>query len=315
MSQSVNGRTAIITGAGSGICFSFARLLLEGGANVIFADLQLRAEAQTLVTSYISGQPRALFKKTDVQQWDQLSALFDLAVDEFGGVDIVCPGAGVYEPEFSNFWIPPGQMQSIDDPNAGRYASLDINLTHPIRLTQLAIFHFTHALPAAGPANRKSIILISSTAGQKTPLAAPIYCATKHAINGFVRCLAPLQERVGIRVAAVAPGVVKTPLWTEHAEKSQAIEEGKDQWVTPELVAEVMMALVSRDEIPQSSQDAATEASPVMVPIVGGSVLEVTAGHVRNVSAVNDPGPAGRAGSTVSNMQALENRVWEALSS
>ncbi|KAF2020490.1 NAD-dependent 15-hydroxyprostaglandin dehydrogenase [Aaosphaeria arxii CBS 175.79] len=299
MSQYFNGKTAIVTGAGSGISFSFARLLLENGANVIFADLQLRDEAQSLVDSYSSGQPRAVYKKTDVRQWDQLSELFDLAVHDFGGVDIVCPGAGVYEPEFSNFWIPPGQEQSIDDPKAGRYASIDINLSHPIRLTQLAISHFMSGKPAAGPTNRKSIILISSTAGQKTPLAAPIYCATKHAINGLVRCLAPLQDRVGIRVAAVAPGVVKTPLWTEHAEKSRAFEEGKDEWVTPELVAEVMIALVCKEEIAQNPRDSATDPSSIMVPITGGSVLEVTADYVRNVTAFNDPGPAGRAGSTL----------------
>ncbi|KAJ4365379.1 methylglyoxal reductase (NADPH-dependent) gre2 [Ascochyta clinopodiicola] len=312
MSQTTKGKTAIVTGAG--ICLSFARLLLDGGANVILADLQLREEAQSLVNTYTSGRPRAIFKKTNVRQWDQLTALFDLAMQEFGGVDIVCPGAGVYEPEFSNFWIPPGQTPSIDSLNTGRYASLDINLTHPIRLTQLAIFHFAAASPPASLTNRKSIILISSTAGQKTPLAAPIYCASKHAINGFVRSLAPLQDKVGIRVAAVAPGVVKTPLWTEHAEKSQAIEEGKDQWVTPELVAEVMMALVSRDSTTQNPDQSAGDVFATTVPIVGGSILEVTTEHVRNVAAVNDPGPAGRPGSTVSNMRALEDRVWEALS-
>lgn len=333
MSQSIKGKTAIVTGAGSGtsnrttiirgrkrsltklgICFSFAKHLLSEGANVVFADLQLRKETEELVESYTSGQPRAVFKKTDVRQWDQLSALFDVTDKEFGGVDIVCPGAGVYEPEFSNFWVPPGQPQSQDGLDACRYASLDINLTHPIRLTQLAIFRFVSSSPPASPANPKSIILISSTAGQKTPLAAPMYCATKHAINGFVRCLASLQDKIGVRVAAVAPGVVKTPLWTEHAEKSQAIKEGKDEWVTPELVADVMIDLISKDSTPQNPQGVLGGDVPVMVPIVGGSILEVTAGHVRNVAAVNDPGPAGRPGSTVSNMGALEDRVWKLLS-
>lgn len=49
----------------------------------------------------------------------------------------VCPGAGVFEPHFSNFWLPPGSKESIDDPygrdahGVGHYTALDINLTHP----------------------------------------------------------------------------------------------------------------------------------------------------------------------------------------
>jgi hypothetical protein len=65
-----------------------------------------------------------------VTDWTQLSQMFNAAYQVFGSVDIVCPGAGIYEPPFSSFWHPPGpNSPSKDSPEGGRYALLDINLT------------------------------------------------------------------------------------------------------------------------------------------------------------------------------------------
>jgi NAD(P)-dependent dehydrogenase (short-subunit alcohol dehydrogenase family) len=97
MAFSVAGKTALVTGAGSGICYSFAKLLLQRQCNVVLADLTLRPEAEDLLKSSMS-RARAIFQRTDVTQWDQLRGAFEAADQEFGGVDIVCPGAGVYEP-------------------------------------------------------------------------------------------------------------------------------------------------------------------------------------------------------------------------
>lgn len=125
---------------------------------------------------------------------------------------------------FSAFWHPPGAPPSRDTPHSNTYASLSINLIHPIRATQLAISHFlSHSPPS--PTQPKCVIHISSIAGQTAPFLNPIYNATKHGINGFVRSLALLEERKGIRVAAVAPGVIKTLLWTDHPEKMRMVTE------------------------------------------------------------------------------------------
>ena len=63
------------------------------------ADLTLRPEADDLFEKYRNSKgPRALFQKTDVTDWSQLRAAFDAAVKEFGQLDIVCPGAGTFEP-------------------------------------------------------------------------------------------------------------------------------------------------------------------------------------------------------------------------
>lgn len=65
------------------------------------ADLSLRPEAQEVVDRYrgrSEGAPRAIFQQTDVVDWQQLERMFQVADKEFGEIDIVCPGAGIYEP-------------------------------------------------------------------------------------------------------------------------------------------------------------------------------------------------------------------------
>ncbi len=100
MAMNVASKTAIITGAGSGINLAFAQLLLEKGCNVVIADLILRPEAEALVAKYplTPGGAKAVFQKTDVRDWVQLEKMFEVAVEYFGGANIVCPGAGVFEP-------------------------------------------------------------------------------------------------------------------------------------------------------------------------------------------------------------------------
>ncbi|OOO08471.1 short-chain dehydrogenase/reductase SDR [Aspergillus oryzae] len=310
MSFSVEGRSAIVTGAGSGINFAFAKLLLENGCNVLIADLTLRPEAQGLVEKYSipSSAPRAVFQRTDVTDWKQLELMFEVAEKEFGEIDVVCPGAGVYEPHWSNFWRPPGTPESRDPQHGNRYALLDINLTHPIRTTQLALAHFVRRRTSGRP---KHIVHISSIAGQNPALAAPIYVATKHAINGLVRSLGKLDSKFGIRVTAVAPGVIKTPLWTDHPEKLKIVDTANDEWVTPEEVAQVMLALIQQDQVSEIIGDR-TGQGP-QFPVCGGTVLEVSK-TVRSVSAINDPGPGTRAGNTVSDMNVLEDEVFGLLS-
>jgi NAD(P)-dependent dehydrogenase (short-subunit alcohol dehydrogenase family) len=108
MAQSIKGKTAIVTGSGSGINLAFATQLLEGGCNVVFADLSLRPEAQKVVDAHqtqCGTEGRAIFQKTDVRDWVQLKGMFKTAETEFGEVDIVCPGAGVYEPVCAHHWM------------------------------------------------------------------------------------------------------------------------------------------------------------------------------------------------------------------
>jgi 3-hydroxybutyrate dehydrogenase len=143
------------------------------------------------------------------------------------------------------------------------------------------------------------VIHISSVAGQVPFFPTPMYVASKHAISGFVRSLARLESPTPdiprVRVSAVAPGLIRTPLWTDHPEKMKFIPEEDAGWVTPEFVAEVMLSLIEKEEYP------------------GGTILEVGKG-VREVTAFNDPGPRS-GGNSVKRVEQkeLESDIWASL--
>lgn len=185
---------------------------------------------------------------------------------------------------------------------------MDINLTHPIRATQLAMAYFLRHRASQRP---RHILHISSIAGQNPGFGTPIYVATKHAISGLVRSLAQLDTAVGIRVTAVAPGVIKTPLWTDHPEKLKMVDPTADEWVTSEEVAEVMLALIQQDHVSEIIGD--TKGQGPQFPVGGGTILEVSK-KVRPVTAFNDPGPRDRAGNTASDKGKLEDEVLGLLS-
>ena len=154
-----------------------------------------------------------------------------------------------------------------------------------------------------------------------TPLHAPIYNATKHGINGFVRSLAPLESRLGIRVTGVAPGVIKTPLWTD-APQNLRLMTADDAWVTSEFVADVMVSLVENETVRVSGSLGGSAGSRLSsgdaregtkeVAVQGGMILEVGKGSVRVVEQFNDVGPSGE-GNTVGNAGVAEEEVFERL--
>lgn len=246
----------------------------------MIGDLALRPESKELVEQYSgkdSSKPRCIFQKTDVTKWKDLEAAFEAANREFGGIDIVGPGAGVFEPPWSNFWHPPGSNVSKDDKHGDRYATMDINVTHPIRAAQMAIATFLDPKDGkkVSPENPKRVIMTSSIAGQAFGLPTPMYIASKWAISGFTRSLGGLEETLGIRVNAVAPGIVRTPLFLDHPEKMKYFDESKDSWVTPEAIAEEMVKLMEDPELP------------------GGTIYEIGAGCARVVPPFGAEPPRG----------------------
>jgi 3-hydroxybutyrate dehydrogenase len=110
MAFQVDGKTALVTGAGSGIGLEFTKLLLANNCNVVVADLGLRPEAEEVVNG---KQPKgkAIFQKADVTDWAQLQAAFDVALKQFGSLDIVCPGAGLYEPVCRDLLLSPEMLR------------------------------------------------------------------------------------------------------------------------------------------------------------------------------------------------------------
>ncbi|EHK20523.1 uncharacterized protein TRIVIDRAFT_192756 [Trichoderma virens Gv29-8] len=275
MAMSVKGKYALITGGGTakfpttGINLAFARFLLSQGCSVIIGDLRLTPEAEALINEFPhlnldNGQPSALFHQTDVV---------------FPRIEIVIPGAGLYEPPWSSFWQPPRtetnpHSASLDfaDAEQGHYAILDVNLTAPIRLSQLAIGYWTRSkLPGC-------IVHLGSIAGYISGPATPLYYASKHGIHGFVKSLGDLRDHLGIRISAVAPGPVLTAIWNSDQARQDTLMKDATYVPVEEVVA-AMYELVVNEEYGN------------------GTILEVTAGATRVVPKFNAPPPM--AGSLV----------------
>lgn len=115
-------------------------------------------------------------------------------------------------------------------------------MIHPIRATQLAITHYLSSSSPASKENPKTIVHISSIAGESAVVPVPLYISAKWGLRGFIYTLGELEQSHHIRVAGVAPAIVRTPLWLEHSDKMVWITSNQEQedWVYPEEVAEVV---------------------------------------------------------------------------
>lgn len=141
-------------------------------------------------------------------------------------------------------------------------------------------------------ANKPGIILhVSSTGAQKASIITPLYQAGKSAISTFVRCMAQLHEFGGIRVVGIAPGIIKSPLFTDHPEVMRYIDPSKDCMLEPSAVARAMMAVATDTKYPS------------------GTILECAdlGDNWRVVNMLNDPGPQGRASWSSNKNLALED--------
>ncbi|KAK2613416.1 hypothetical protein N8I77_000333 [Diaporthe amygdali] len=246
-SYEVNSKYAIVTGAGSGINLAFAEQLLEKGCYVILADLKLRPEAEEVLSQYTNkaaGKPSAVFHKVDLADWAQISSLWNTALQTFPQIDIVCNGAGIYEPPETSFWNPPGispLAQDREDANPGQYKSFAVNTAAPIRMAQIAIDYWLQNRHIQG-----NLLWVASLGGYVHNIQAPIYFATKAAIVSFVKSLSVLKKQLGIRNAAVCPGTVHTPIFFPEYCRNRVRPE--DLGLTPAECASVMMRVLTEPE-------------------------------------------------------------------
>ncbi len=95
MAIELEGKAALVTGGGRGISLAFVEKLLDGGCRLAIIDQALSPAAEELLKKHGKS---AIFQKTDVTDWNGLQAAFDATMKAFGRLDIVCPGAGIFEP-------------------------------------------------------------------------------------------------------------------------------------------------------------------------------------------------------------------------
>jgi NAD(P)-dependent dehydrogenase (short-subunit alcohol dehydrogenase family) len=184
------GKVAIITGGASGIGEGTVRLFAAEGANVIIADVQdKRGEA-------LANEIGALYQHTDVSIESEVRALADRAVDIFGRLDVIFNNAGI-----------PGTLGSILDLDTTEFDSLTAVM---LRGAFLGTKYAARVMKRQGSG---SIINTSSVAGLEAGHAGHIYTACKHGIVGLTRSTAMELGESGIRVNAICPGGIATPIF------------------------------------------------------------------------------------------------------
>ena len=275
----VDGKVALITGAGRGQGRSHALKLASEGADVIAVDIgggrvetipyELASEAELDVTvKEIEGIGRRAVKAVaDVRSLSDLQAAVDAGLSELGKIDIVCANAGI------GSWGVAWEMteQQWKD-------MIDINLTGVFNTTRAAL----PSMVARGEGG--SVVLTSSTAGLRAYANTAHYTAAKHGVIGLMKVLAQEAGAHRIRVNAVCPTTVRTPLvindatfelFAPHLENPSEDDvrepfEGLNilpgtAWIEPEDVSDAVLFLCS---------DAAKFITGVALPIDAGNIVK-----------------------------------------
>ena len=230
MSGLLSGRTALVTGASSGIGRSTAAALAAAGAQV--ALVARRADRLAELAAQIeAGGGKALARAADVTREEDAARAVQDTVGHFGGLDILVNAAGMTQT---------GKVENglLDD---WRYV-FELNFWAPLYTARAAI----PALKEAGG----DIVNVSSTAGRRT-VSAPFgpYTSSKHALTAFNEALRSEVTLAGIRVSIIEPGATSTEIH-EHI-KSDRIREStrahleKDGAMQPEDVAAAIVFVVS----------------------------------------------------------------------
>ncbi len=194
MTGRVAGRVAVITGGCSGIGLASARRLAAEGATVVIGDLD--AERGPAVAAELGGA----FLATDVTAEDQVRALFALAAERFGAVDVAFNNAGISPPEDGSI---------LDTDLAAWRRVQEVNLTSVYLCCQAA-------LPYMLTQGRGSIINTASFVAVMGAATSQIsYSASKGGVLSMSRELGVQFARSGIRVNALCPGPVDTPMLRE----------------------------------------------------------------------------------------------------
>jgi len=190
----LKGKRALITGASRGIGAASARLLASVGADVAVGYNQRRADAEAVVRDAMSYGVRAVAIGADVSTRAGSGMLIGTTLAELGGLDIFVGNAGVWPPED----VPITEMS-------------DLQWEKTIRQNLDSIFYTTRDAVSV-MSNGGSIVLVSSTAGQRGEAFHADYAATKGGVISFAKSLAVELGARDINVNCVAPGWVDTDM-------------------------------------------------------------------------------------------------------
>lgn len=248
---SLDGRTALVTGGSRGIGRATALLLARAGASVAVAYLRDERAARDVVESISHEGGRAVALRADLAQWSGAEQLVNECTETLGAIGILVASHGIWK------------RAPIDRMTEAEWDEMaEINLKGVVALCR-------YAAAQMRARHRGTIILISSTAGQRGEANHSHYAATKGALISLTKSLAPELARDGIRVNCVAPGWVETdmvrPALSDpgaRAEVDRAIPLGR--LGQPEEIAGAVLYLAS---------DLSTFVTGEILNVNGGAVL------------------------------------------
>ncbi len=194
MGQELAGKVAIVTGGASGIGRATVEMFVQEGARVVAADVN--EEAGAALVAELGENAR--FRRTDVSDPKDIEALVAYAIAEFGGLDIMFNNAGISGKQHPRF---------LDDDLSDFHTVVSVNLLGVMAGSRYAGKHMSQHGGGV-------IINNASIAGVMAGQALMTYRATKAAVIQFSKSIAIDLAEYGIRVVALAPGHIRTPLNT-----------------------------------------------------------------------------------------------------
>lgn len=224
--MSLKGKVVVVTGAASGIGLSTAIHFLSQGARVVFADINLEKLKKAMRDHGLTQEEDILTVKCDVSREESVEELFQLALAKFGYVDSVVNNAGL-------MIFKPLEQHTHDDWTK----ILSVDLLGAFFFTRQAFLHMSRG---------GSIINVSSIHAVETTPMVSSYAAAKAALLSLTRSAAIEGKPKGIRVNAVLPGAIDTPMLWENPNIKSGLEVINESDVgKPENLAAVIAFLAS----------------------------------------------------------------------
>jgi NAD(P)-dependent dehydrogenase (short-subunit alcohol dehydrogenase family) len=244
---------ALVTGAGSGIGRASAFAFAQAGARVVVADVLEEGGEQTV--ELIRGRGgNAIFVRTDVSQPVEVAGLVDRAIGTYGRLDFAFNNAG------------------IEGTMASTAACTEENWDRTIAINLKGVWLcMKHELAHMARRGAGAIVNCSSVAGLVGFPQLPAYVASKHGIVGLTRCAALEYARQGVRINAVCPGVIRTPMIDRVLEKQPAMEA---QLVAGEPIGRIGLPDEVASAVVWLCSDAASFITGQAIAVDGGWVAQ-----------------------------------------
>ena len=250
------GKSAIVTGAGRGIGKAIALMFAREGADVLVPDLDPKTSEQTAREIQALGR-KGVAMQMDLTRIADIQRMVDTTMKEFGKIDILVNNAGI------TIVRDPLQVSETDWDR-----TLNLNLK--------AVFFCSQAVAREMVKRKRGVILnASSISGRAGKPKLVDYCASKFGVIGVTQSLALALAKDGIRVNAVAPGIVDTDMWVEI---DRAFAEMENKPIGAHKQSRVALIPLGRIETPEDVAKVYTFLASDEAAYITGQTVNVCGG-------------------------------------